>query len=136
VKNNHKAYFDNNEVVINMSEEKTKFCPYCGVQIDYKYTTCPSCGKLQPPIDVVAQKRVVGKKTPILAAVLSLLITGSGQIYLGRVRRGLIFLGSVLLLGILLDDILNFNTLMIIGLVFSVISALDAYRIASEINRS
>jgi TM2 domain-containing membrane protein YozV len=119
-----------------MSEEKTKFCPYCGVQIDYKYTTCPSCGKLQPPIDGAAQTRVVGKKNPLLAAFLSLLITGAGQIYLGRVGRGLVFLGSVLLLSILLDGVVDFNDLMIIGLGFSLISAWDAYRLASEINRS
>ncbi len=59
---------------------------------------CPSCGKTQPPLDgiVVAQKKP--KKNPLLALILSLLITGAGQIYLGRVLRGLLFLGSVLLL--------------------------------------
>jgi TM2 domain-containing membrane protein YozV len=119
-----------------MSEEKTKFCPYCGTQIDYKYTTCPSCGKPQPPIDGIASLHAVAKKNALLAAILSLLITGAGQIYLGRVWRGVAYLVAVLLLGILFDGILTIDELMIVGVVFSIISAWDAYRIANEINKS
>ena len=136
MKPNHKVYLYSDEVLMEMTEEKTKFCPYCGVQIDYRYTTCPSCGKPQPPIDGVALPRVVGKKNPLLAAVLSLLITGAGQIYLGRVWRGLAFLVGVLLLGILFDGILTLDELMIVGVVLSIVSAWDAYRLATEINRS
>ena len=117
-----------------MSEEKTKYCPYCGVQIDYKYTTCPSCGKLQPKIDGIVPIHAVKKKNPALAATLSLLITGAGQIYLGRIGRGILFLGTVLLLGYLLEDILTFDQLMIVGIAFSLISAWDAYNIAKNIN--
>jgi TM2 domain-containing membrane protein YozV len=117
-----------------MSEEKTKYCPYCGVQIDYKYTTCPSCGKPQPKIEGITLTHAVQRKNPALAAALSLLITGAGQIYLGRVVRGIFFLGTVLLLGYLLEDFLTFDQLMIIGLAFSVISAWDAYSIAKKIN--
>jgi TM2 domain-containing membrane protein YozV len=119
-----------------MSEEKTKYCPYCGVQIDHKYAVCPNCGKTQPQIDGVDRVRAPPRKTPMLAAILSLLITGSGQIYLGRVGRGLCFLGVVLLVSILLDGILTFDELMIIGLSLSVISAWDAYRLARKINQS
>jgi TM2 domain-containing membrane protein YozV len=117
-----------------MSEEKTKYCPYCGVQIDYKYTTCPSCGKPQPKIEGVTPTNVVQKKNPALAAALSLLITGAGQIYLGRISRGILFLATVLILGYLLEDILTFDELMIVGIAFSVISAWDAYNIAKKIN--
>ncbi|MCX6653953.1 MAG: hypothetical protein NTY03_02400, partial [Candidatus Bathyarchaeota archaeon] len=63
---------------------------------------------------------------------LSLLITGAGKIYLGRVGSGILFLGTVLLLGYLLEDILTFDELMIVGLAFSVISAWDAYSIAKK----
>ena len=121
---------------MEMSEEKTKYCPYCGAQIDYKYTTCPSCGKPQPPIDDQLPPRPAGKKNALLAAILSLLITGAGQIYLGKVWRGLAYLVTVLLMGILFDGILTFDELMILGVVFSIISAWDAYRMANEINRS
>jgi hypothetical protein len=83
---------------VGLSEEKTKYCPYCGTQIDYKYTVCPSCGKTQPMIEGTAVVQSKPKKNPLLALILSLLITGAGQIYLGHRLRGLLFLGSVLLL--------------------------------------
>lgn len=121
-------------VQIEMSQEKTKYCPYCGVQIDYKYTTCPSCGKPQPKMEGITPIHVVQRKNPALAAALSLLITGAGQIYLGRVGRGILFLGTVLLLGFLLEGILTFDELMIVGVAFSIISAWDAYNIAKRIN--
>jgi len=119
-----------------MSEEKTKYCPYCGTQIEYRYGVCPSCGKLQPTIEGIERVQVRKVKNPLLALFLSLLITGTGQIYLGRVGRGLFFLISILLLGILLEGVLTFDQLMLVGLVISVISAWDAYKIANEINRS
>jgi TM2 domain-containing membrane protein YozV len=121
-----------------MTEGKTKYCPYCGAQIDYKYTTCPSCGKPQPLIDGIMQERKLGKKSPILAAVLSLLIPGVGQIYLGKVGRGLIFLVSVLLLNIIISNVRAFSDLMILmimGLSW-VISAWDAYRLALQNNKA
>jgi TM2 domain-containing membrane protein YozV len=83
---------------MKMSEDKTKFCPYCGTQIDYKYTVCPSCGKPQPAIEGIVVVRSKPKKNPLLALILSLVLTGAGQIYLGRILRGLLFLGSVLLI--------------------------------------
>ncbi|MDP2899654.1 MAG: hypothetical protein Q8O47_01630 [Candidatus Bathyarchaeota archaeon] len=119
-----------------MSEEKTKYCPYCGAQIEYRYGVCPSCGKPQPTMEGVERVQAKHVKNPLLALFLSLLVTGIGQIYLGRVGRGLFFLASVLLMGILLEGVLTFDQLMLVGLVFSIISAWDAYRIANEINRS
>lgn len=71
----------------------------------------------------------------MLAAFLSLLITGAGQIYLGRVARGLSFLGLVLLLSILLEGFLTFDELMIVGVIVSIISAWDAYRLGKEIHQ-
>ena len=119
-----------------MSEEKTKYCPYCGAQIEYRYGVCPACGKPQPPIDGVEPVKARQTKNPLIAVLLSLLVTGIGQIYLGKVGRGIFFLATVLLIGILLEGVLTFDQLMLVGLVISVISAWDAYRIAKEINRS
>jgi TM2 domain-containing membrane protein YozV len=121
-----------------MSEEKTKYCPYCGVQIENKYTVCPSCGKNQPQIDGVDRVQAPSRKNPLLAAILSLLITGLGQIYLGRVIRGLCYLVIVFLVGIFLSEILKFDELylMIFGIIISIISAWDAYRLGKSINLS
>jgi len=119
-----------------MSEEKTKYCPYCGVQIDRKYIVCANCGKPQPPIDGVVFPHAAQRKNPLIAGLLSLIITGAGQIYLGKISRGLIYLGLVLLVGIALDGILTFDQLMIVGVIVSIVSAVDAYLMAKAINRS
>jgi TM2 domain-containing membrane protein YozV len=118
-----------------MSEEKTKYCPYCGVQIDRKYTVCPNCGKPQPSIEGVVPARVASqRKNPLIAGLLSLIITGAGQIYLGKISRGLVYLGLVLLISIALDGIISFDEMMILGVIVSIISAVDAYLIAKAMN--
>ena len=69
-------------------------------------------------------KSLLNRKEPWLAAILSLLIGGVGQIYCGRVARGMVFL--------IIDLILWFT---IFGaLVWGVIAAIDAYNIAKDIN--
>jgi TM2 domain-containing membrane protein YozV len=118
-----------------MFEEKTKYCPYCGVQIDRKYTVCPNCGKPQPSIDGVIPAHVTTqRKNPLIAGFLSLIITGAGQIYLGKISRGLVYLGLVLLISIALDGIISFDEMMILGVIVSIISAVDAYLMAKAIN--
>jgi TM2 domain-containing membrane protein YozV len=113
-----------------MSEEKTKYCPYCGVQIEKKYATCPSCGKPQPAIDGVEHAPSRPRKNPLLAAVLSLIITGTGQIYVGKVWRGVAYLLVVLAVSFIPEDIISFEMMMGIGVIISVISAIDAYYLA------
>ena len=115
-----------------MTEEKTKYCPYCGAQIEYKYSVCPSCGKPQPPIEGVMAAQIRSKKNPWLAFILSLLVTGVGQIYVGRTLRGIAFLSFVLLLSILADDILTFDQLTFIAVAIALVSAIDAYRLAKK----
>lgn len=86
-----------------MTEEKTKYCPHCGAMIDYKYAICPACGKPQALAPGIEKVKMPQKKSPLLALFLSLLITGVGQIYLGKVRRGLAFLVGTLILGSILE---------------------------------
>ncbi len=118
-----------------MSEEKTKYCPYCGVQIENKYTICPNCGKPQPPIDGVKPAPSKREKNPLLAALFSLIITGTGQIYVGKLWRGVAYLGVVLIISFIPEDIISFEQMMIIGVIISIISAVDAYLLAKAINR-
>jgi len=71
----------------------------------------------------------VTKKDPILAAVLSFLFTGLGQIYLGKVGRGFAFM---------IAQVISFS-LMFVGIGFITTPLLfiwciwDAYNQAKEI---
>ena len=70
---------------------------------------------------------------PILAAIISFLIPGVGPMYAGDIKRGVIFL--VIAIVILL--IRNFANpfigiaFLIIGIIFMIYSAYDAYKLAS-----
>jgi TM2 domain-containing membrane protein YozV len=118
-----------------MSEENTKYCPYCGVQIEKKYAACPNCGKLQPALDGVEYIHAKPRKNPLLAAVLSLLITGTGQIYVGRIWRGVSYLLVILAVSFVPEEVISFDMMMVIGVIVSVISAIDAYYLAKNINK-
>ena len=119
-----------------MSEEKTKFCPHCGTMIDYKYTICPSCGKAQPSLEGMPTTRLSSRKNVALAVILSLLITGLGQVYLGFWKRGLVYILVSLSVNILLEPYITIDQMMLAGILFSVLSAVDAYMIARKINRA
>jgi TM2 domain-containing membrane protein YozV len=114
-----------------MSGERTKYCHKCGAMIDYKYDVCPSCGARQPAMPEM-RPRIV--KNPMLAALLSLLITGAGQVYVGEVWRGVAFFLTVFTIGALLEPYVSFDTLMVIGVAFAIVSAYDAYRLAKARN--
>jgi len=116
-----------------MSGERTKYCPACGAMIDYKYDVCPSCGARQPPLPGVRPRMA---KSPLLAAFLSLLVTGAGQVYVGEVWRGIAFFLAVFAIGSLLEPYLSFDMLMVIGVAFAIVSAYDAYRLAKARNES
>jgi TM2 domain-containing membrane protein YozV len=63
------------------------------------------------------------RKDPTLAAVLSLLIVGLGQLYNGQVGKGIVmFIGCVLLWCVFLGWIIN------------IASIIDAYKTAEKIN--
>lgn len=55
-------------------------------------------GGASPLVPVEAMTRSEQQKSPALAGLLSFLLVGMGQIYLGQVEKGLCLLGVVLLL--------------------------------------
>ena len=64
------------------------------------------------------------------AAILSLLITGLGQIYLKRIARGLTWLFGGIALGIMLGMIVpDFSS---IAIVIPILSSVDAYIIGKK----
>lgn len=78
-----------------ISEERnTKFCTNCGSEIDSKAEICPKCG--------VRQSRSIGisgEKSPAIAALLSFLIVGLGQVYIGKPKRGIVlFIACIIFL--------------------------------------
>jgi TM2 domain-containing membrane protein YozV len=115
-----------------MSEDRTKYCPYCGVMIPYKEKYCPACGNLQPILGEAEKTSMRPKKSALLAVILSLLVTGLGQIYLGKWRRGLTFLFGTLFIGAMLSYFYSYDQVFGIGIILAIISAYDAYRIAHK----
>ena len=63
-------------------ERKTKICPNCGAKIDAKAEICPNCGVRVKPIPVYIEKKSSG-----IAAVLSFLFTGLGQLQWSNWQR-------------------------------------------------
>ena len=111
-----------------MTEEKTKFCPKCGTMIPYEEATCPLCGEPQPQF---AGKKKPKKRTWV-AVVLSLLVTGLGQVYLGEWRRGLAFFGTAFVIGFVAFDYVSYDKLIIMGAILAVMAAYDAYNISKR----
>jgi TM2 domain-containing membrane protein YozV len=112
-----------------MPDRKTKFCSNCGKKIDFKAEICPKCGvRVVSAIKHKPASREI--KNPGLAAVLSFLITGLGQIYNGQIGKGILML--------ILMIVFFFMILIIIGipllLVLWIYGIYDAYETARKIN--
>jgi TM2 domain-containing membrane protein YozV len=119
------------------SMPETKFCNYCGERIASRAEICPKCGVRQDSttkISYVGQlsSADTGAKNPLLAAILSLLIPGLGQIYNGEWVKGLIFFS--ISVGVAIVSILTGGILCCAGWVIPVFAAYDAYKIAQRIN--
>ena len=101
---------------------ETKFCPNCGAEIDRKAVICPKCG--------VRIKPSTNAKNPGLAAVLSFVIVGLGQIYNGEIGKGILL--------IVLYVISIALCLVFIGYIFLpviwIYGIYDAYKTAQKIN--
>lgn len=69
------------------------FCPNCGKETALGAAYCASCGRpLQgaPQTPPYAQAQYYSKKEEGIAAILSLIIPGVGQMYVGRIVRGIV----------------------------------------------
>jgi len=103
------------------------FCPHCGSSVDLAAEICPKCGVRikQPP-----RPEFVERKNPGLAAVLSFLFTGLGQIYNGQIGKGIAFV----ILGFVLVVTIIFLIGLILYPVFWIYNIYDAYNTAKQIN--
>jgi zinc-ribbon domain len=72
-------------------------CPECGKEVSSAAASCPSCGH---PITGASQAPIQAperKWSPGVAAVLSLVIPGAGQMYKGQIFSGLVWLFFVVI---------------------------------------
>ena len=109
---------------------KTKFCQNCGAEIDNAAEICPKCGVRVAPPPGVAPTVSVERKSEGIAAVLSFIFVGLGQIYNGQIGKGIMF--------IVVGVILVFTMLILIGFIlyplFWIYNIYDAYDTAKKIN--
>ena len=126
----------------NLAKEGAQFCDRCGAALSggqqpygqpttFSYTYYPE------------------RKDPLIAVILSILLPGVGQMYVGRVGRGLMILITLSLLSLapaqFLFTIVSFSSfglfwtmgivLTIVSLVLYIWQILDAYRLAEDRNR-
>ena len=82
---------------ISLALSLPKNCPKCGAEVQFgTWDTCPKCGaKLidSPPskesLPSQPQKSTVGKKSQLLATVLSFIFPGLGQLYNKQIPKGI-----------------------------------------------
>jgi len=117
------------------------FCPRCGKEVTEEMNICPYCGNplkpipTQPQPPAPAPTMVYGAKNPGLAALLSI-IPGLGQLYDGRIARGLIFLFLGIPVATILAAIFFWTIVaLFLPLIFWIWNIFDAYNLAVQYNR-
>lgn len=73
----------------------------------------------------------INQKNPGLAAVLSFLVIGLGQIYNGQIGKGIGFLVAAVIAGVLCSVVIGFVLFPVIW----IYGIYDAYKTAEKINR-
>lgn len=101
---------------------ETKFCSECGEEINKNAEICPKCG-----VRVMVPK---AEKNPGVAAVLSFLFVGLGQIYNGQIGKGLVFIVVQIINIFLIFVVIGFITYPL----FWIFGIYDAYDTAKKIN--
>lgn len=113
--------------------EKNQFCSNCGFEMPRGSKFCPECGastSRAANAGTTNQVRNTNKSSG-LAAILSFLIIGLGQIYLGLTKKGiLLFIGAVIS-GVLMFVLIGWITWFIIW----IYSIYDAYNSAEKMNQ-
>jgi hypothetical protein len=129
-------------------KEGIKFCPYCGKKVNIDRLIIKEIDKRKnnrSPLVGLTEKELLlpkkrSNKNPILAAFLSFIIPGAGQIYEQEIRKGIIyFIISIVVptmaLVLLYENkniyIAIFAFLILIAyLIFNIYIIVEAYRIA------
>ena len=121
-------YYADNKGVIKM------YCNKCGVEVEGSQEYCSKCGQKVGAGVNNSTHVVYGRtKNEGLAAILSLIFPGLGQMYANRVMRGL----GIIVAGIVLAVI---GVLLLIPLLILLVlwiwNIFDAYNLSKEYNES
>lgn len=122
-------------------QKQTKYCENCGKKIDKKAEICPKCGVrvMKPQIN----RNLSGPKNAGTAAVLSIFIIGTGQMYNGEFGKGFLFFivalitGSFWITGVMYPLFFVgplFSIALIVWICVWIYALIDAYRTAEHIN--
>ncbi len=104
----------------------SKFCPNCGITLN-NTTTNQNAGGFKNNYSYNGQNINITntKKSPILALLLSLIIVGLGQLYLGDTKKAAIMFGLAIFFSLFSFGILWFAV--------AIWSAYDAYKTAKRL---
>lgn len=119
------------------------YCQNCGAQLPDSATYCDKCGNRVGLSDGGGTGTVnrsmasimVNKKSEALALILSLIIPGLGQIYIGKTWRGIRFIIAILIIALIVTWLAGILIAGIVGLALWLYSMYDAYTGAKEYNR-
>ena len=106
------------EIVVEQANEKdTKFCSNCGFEMPKASKFCPECGTTAervPPVMTTTTIVVPSNKSSGLAALLSFLIIGLGQVYLGLTKKGIILFLLAIISGVLMMVLIGWITWLLV----------------------
>lgn len=106
------------EIVVEQANEKdTKFCSNCGFEMPKASKFCPECGTTAergPPVMNTTTIVVPSNKSSGLAALLSFLIIGLGQVYLGLTKKGIILFLLAIISGVLMMVLIGWITWLLV----------------------
>ena len=105
------------EVIKEEPSSETKFCANCGCEMPRSTKFCPECGAQtqgNPQQNNTNNSVLNRNKDPLLAAVLSFLFIGLGQIYLGLTKKGILLIVGAIISGILMMILIGFITWFLI----------------------
>ncbi len=135
------------EIIADPIEEKAEDsalnkCPNCGTELKYHGKFCPNCGTSLESISSVPQTNAetkvtrnqtvaTTKKNPFVAAILSFIFPGIGQLYIGQNNKGGYFIVIAAVSIVLMVLFIGF----IFYALFWLWSILDAYSSAQKLNK-
>lgn len=105
-----------------------KHCSNCGSELSDLAERCPECGARCSSTDVPYEKE--HQKSPGLAALLSAIIVGLGQIYNGQVKKGVLLFIFFVISALLVSFIPFFGLKYLIPLVVWIYAVYDAHQSA------